>query len=103
MSQQLQKECFTCHQQIYLSKPSPDAKGWIKTNLDGSEHIDPVKPRSGTYQQPQQQQQTTFNPEAVKERQRIIQEAHDEKMDAYKDLAAAIRELATAIRERSSI
>jgi len=97
MSQQLQKECFTCHQQIYLSKPSPDAKGWIKTNLDGSEHIDPVKPRSGTYQQ--SQQQTTFNTEAVKERQRIIQESHEENIAASKDLAAAIRELATAIRE----
>jgi len=96
MSQQLQKECFTCHQQIYLSKPSPDAKGWIKTNLDGSEHIDPVKPR-GTYQQAQQQ--TTFNTEAVKERQRIIQESHEENIAASKDLAAAIRELATAIRE----
>jgi hypothetical protein len=101
MSQQLQKECFTCHQQIYLSKPSPDAKGWIKTNLDGSEHIDPIKPR-GTYQQ-SQQQQTTFNPEAVKERQRIIQESHEENIAASKDLAAAIRELATAIREKGSI
>ena len=100
MSQQLQKECFTCHQQIYLSKPSPDAKGWIKTNLDGSEHIDPVKPRQ---QYQQTQQQTTFNSEAVKERQRIIQESHEENIAASKDLAAAIRELATAIRERGSI
>jgi hypothetical protein len=104
MSQQLQKECFTCHQQIYLSKPSPDAKGWIKTNLDGSEHIDPVKPRSGTYQT----QQTSFLPNQIKqaqqeERNNAIAKAHEENIDASKDLAAAIRELATAIRERSSI
>lgn len=98
MSQQLQKECFVCHQQIYLSKNSPSDKNWIKTNLDGSEHIDPQKPRS-TFQPQQNQQQTTFNSEAVKERQRIIQESHEENIAASKDLAAAIRELATAIRE----
>jgi hypothetical protein len=96
MSQQLQKECFVCHQQIYLSKNSPDQKGWVKTNLDGSEHIDPQKPR--TFSQGTARQ-TTFDPEAVKERQRVIQESHEENIAASKDLAAAIRELATAIRE----
>ena len=75
-----------------LSKPTPDSK-WIKTNLDGSEHIDPQKSR------PSAPTQTTFNSEAVKERQRVIQESHEENIAASKDLAAAIRELATAIRE----
>lgn len=99
MSQQLQKECFVCHQQIYLSKNSPDQKGWIKTNLDGTEHIDPQKPRPPTTFLPQAARQTTFDPEAVKERQKVIQESHEENIAASKDLAAAIRELATAIRE----
>jgi hypothetical protein len=100
MSQQLQKECFVCHQQIYLSKNSPDQKGWNKTNLDGTEHIDPVKPR-GNF--PQTTHQTTFSPEAVKERQQVIQQSHEENIEASKDLTAAIRELAAAIRESKHI
>lgn len=47
---QIQKECFICHKQVYLSKPTPDSK-WLKTNLDGSVHVDPQKPRAGSYQE----------------------------------------------------
>ena len=98
MAQQLQKECFICHQQVYLSKPSPDSK-WIKTNLDGSEHVDPTKSK-GSYQQ-------TFAPRDTPEireakitanlRTEAIAKAHEENIKANADLTQAVNNLSSNI------
>jgi hypothetical protein len=35
-------ECFTCKQPVKLER-KPDNSGWLKTNLDGTPHIDQKK------------------------------------------------------------
>ena len=91
MSQQLQKECFICHQQVYLSKPSPDFKGWTKTNLDGSEHKDPQKSTGP--------KQTTFtsNPAQSAQRTEAIAKAHEENIKASADLTQAVNGLSSNV------
>ena len=90
MAQQLQKECFICHQQVYLSKPSPESK-WVKTNLDGSEHIDPARPAA--------QKQTTFttSPAQSPQMNEAIAKAHEENIKASADLTQAVNSLSSNI------
>lgn len=95
---QLQKECFICHKQVYLSKPSPDSK-WVKTNLDGSEHIEPeAKTRATTYT-------SRSNTAAIQEakitadlRTEAIAKAHEENMEASRNLTEAINGLTSDLR-----
>ena len=87
-TKQMQKECFTCGQQIYLTRPSPGSP-WVKTNLDGSEHRDAKKsPR-----------QTSFDnsTSAAAQRSDAIAKAHEENMEASKNLTFAITNLTVSI------
>ena len=105
MSQQYQKECFVCHQQIYLSKPSPDYKGWIKTNLDGSNHVDPDAKRGSKYgvattittTSPTTPTMATTNSD-YETKQAAINKAHDENIEASKNLTEAVNGLTSEIR-----
>lgn len=123
MSQQKEAECFTCHQKIYISKPTPDSK-WVKTNLDGSAHIDPFQ-KFGTVrtqtvpplQQPQQpsaSSQTEFDSgqtirrelnkgldETIKLRDKTIQESFDRKMEAYDEITSKLDKLSASVERHS--
>jgi hypothetical protein len=93
-TKQMQKECFTCGQQIYLTRPSPGSP-WVKTNLDGSEHRD-AKKSSGQFSS-QRQLGTDNSTSAAAQRSDAIAKAHEENMEASKNLTFAITNLTVSI------
>lgn len=94
MSQQKEATCFVCGKQIYINKPYPDSK-WVKTNLDGSAHVDPPR---------QQKQQIAKATEKMSspEQKKDWEHAHDENMDRQDKLIASLDTLATEIKNLTS-